>query len=241
MHRGRVAFGADTVLDGVDFHLDPSEFVVLLGENGSGKTTLIKALLGLIPLTEGRVEAFGVPLSRVKERRRIGYVPQRPSATSGVPASVLEVVLSGRAGHAGVVGRYGKRDRELASSALAAVDLEHEAASPVSILSGGQQQRVLIARALAGEPDVLLLDEPVASVDLAHQESLADNFARLNARGTAILLVAHAQGAMGALAHRSVVMQRGRIVYDGPPFPDPHPGEHHPHERGEGLERDRGR
>ncbi len=224
-----MTLGGEEILRGVDFRLNASEFVVLLGPNGSGKTTLVKALLGLVPLTAGRAEIFGVMPARYRNWQRIGYVPQRPTASSGVPASVLEVVLSGRAARAGLIGRYGRNDRAAAMTALSLVDLQQEAHRPVSLLSGGQQQRVLIARALAGEPNVLLLDEPVASVDLAHQGSLAGILGGLNDGGTGILLVAHAQGAMAPLAHRSVVMEQGRIVYDGPPFQDPQPQDHHPH------------
>ena len=229
MNHGRVTLGGTQVLRGVDFRLLRSEFVVLLGANGSGKTTLVRALLGLVPLDGGGVELFGVPLRRFGDWRRLGYVPQRVTATSGVPASVIEVVLSGRAAHIGLLGRYGEADRRAAMDALEAVDLVEHARKPVSVLSGGQQQRVLIARALAGRPDVLVLDEPVASVDLAHQESFARILGDLNHGGTAILLVAHALGAMAPLAHRSVVLQRGGVVHDGPPLSDAAHGEHHHH------------
>ncbi len=212
-----VLLGRQLVLHDVDFSIAAGEFVVLLGNNGSGKTTLVKALLGLVPLARGRVELFGEPLGVFKRRELIGYVPQRLTAASGVPATVMEVVVSARARRSGWIRPYGRNDREAAMNALEAVDLVELSGSPVAQLSGGQQQRVLIARALAVEPRVLVLDEPVASVDLAHQETFATTVRDLNDRGTSILLVAHALGAMEPLAGRAVVLQGGHVVLDGPP------------------------
>jgi zinc transport system ATP-binding protein len=234
-----VALGGSEVLTGVDFQLRRGEFVVLLGANGSGKTTLVRSLLGLAPLAGGTVELFGTPLERFRDWPSVGYVPQRITAASGVPASVTEVVLSGRAASVGLFKRYGSADRTAADRALEAVDLLDLGRAPVSTLSGGQQQRVLIARALAGQPQVLLLDEPVASVDLAHQESFARILGDLNSRGTSILLVAHALGAMARLVDRSVVLERGSVVFDGRPADlplfDHHDHDHHhpPHHEGD--------
>lgn len=212
-----VLLGRQLVLHDISFSVGAGEFVVLLGNNGSGKTTLVKSLLGLVPLARGNVELFGEPLGSFKRRELIGYVPQRLTAASGVPATVMEVVISARARRAGWVKSYNPDDRAAARGALEAVDLVDLSDSPVGVLSGGQQQRVLIARALAVEPRVLVLDEPVASVDLAHQETFASTVRDLNDRGTSILLVAHALGAMEPLARRAVVLQGGHVVYDGPP------------------------
>ena len=226
---GRVARDRNLVLRDVDFHVERGEAVVLLGDNGSGKTTLVRACLGLLPLEAGRVELFGTPLESFKHWARIGYVPQRVSAASGVPATVNEVVLSGRVGRTRPLRRFGAGDREAARAALAAADLVDVAARPVAGLSGGQQQRVLIARALAGEPDLLVLDEPVASVDLSHQATFAELLGRLRGEGVAILLVAHAVGAMAPLIDRAVTLEGGRIAYDGPPLVtlDAHSHHHH--------------
>ena len=227
-----VLLGRQLVLHDIDFSVGAGEFVVLLGNNGSGKTTLVKSLLGLIPLARGRVELFGEPLGTFKRRELIGYVPQRLTAASGVPATVMEVVISARARRSGWVRPYNPDDRAAAMGALEAVDLVELSDSPVGLLSGGQQQRVLIARALAVEPQVLVLDEPVASVDLAHQETFASTVRDLNRRGTSILLVAHALGAMEPLARRAVVLQGGHVVYDGPPKGqgrlEVHAHHHHP-------------
>ena len=217
------------VLSEVDFSLEKGELVVLLGANGSGKTTLVRSLVGLVPVKSGSVTLFGEPLGRFKGWGRIGYVPQRVTASSGVPASVAEVVLSGRATTRTMARRYNSSDREAARAALGAVDLSELERRPVASLSGGQQQRVLIARALARRPEVLLLDEPVASVDLAHQDSIARVLEELRRAGTSIVLVAHALGAMAPLIDRAVVLERGRVVYDGAPSALPRLDDHHHH------------
>lgn len=237
-----VSLGGAEVLHDIDFHVDPGEFVVLLGGNGSGKTTLVKACLGLLPVTRGEVHLFGVRSDSFTERHRIGYVPQRMSAVSGVPASVFEVVLSGRVSRVGMFRRYSSEDHAAARDALSALDLEDLAGKNVAELSGGQQQRVLIARALAGRPHILVLDEPVASVDLAHQSTFAATLNDLRNAGTAVLMVAHHLGAIEPLVDRSVVLERGVVVHDGampPPGLEAHHHHHHDDEhdnaRGAGI------
>lgn len=229
---GRVALGGHTVLDGVDFVMNPGEFAVVLGANGSGKTTLVRSLLGLVPLARGELRLFGTPASRFREWWRIGYVPQRFSAASGVPATVEEVVLSGRIARARRLRGYGRIDRVAARRALETVGLDGKHHEPVDTLSGGQQQRVLIARALAGDPDVLVLDEPVSGVDIEHQEIFATTLAGLRASEHSVLLVAHELGAMQDLVTRAVVLSAGRVVYDGAPLDEHFHIEHvhhHPH------------
>lgn len=212
--------GGSPVLHGVDFSLGAGEFLALLGNNGSGKTTLVRALLGLVPLAGGSVRLFGTPMNHFHEWSRVGYVPQRPSVLSGAPASVLEVALSGRISDSSRFRRYTTADRAAASAALASVGLQDQERTPLTRLSGGQQQRVLIARALAGKPDVLVLDEPVAGVDLERQERLTEILRDYHAAGGSVLLVAHALGDMEDLITCEVVLDRGEVVYAGP---------HHPH------------
>jgi len=230
-----VRLGNSDVLRGVDFAQRPGEFVVLLGPNGSGKTTLVKALLGVVRLVRGRRSVFGHDLDTFRHWDRIGYVPQRVTAAAGVPATVGEVVLSGRAAKVGLLGRYGSEDRAAVARALDLVDLAPLATARVETLSGGQQQRVLIARALATNPEVLVMDEPVASVDLAHQESFARTLGELHRGGTSILLVAHSLGAMEPLAQRALVIERGVVIHDGAPdaaavqeHAHPHHADHEP-------------
>jgi zinc transport system ATP-binding protein len=205
--------------------------VAVLGANGSGKSTLVRAMLGLTPLHRGTVELFGTPLPRFDQWRRIGLVPQRTTATAGVPASVWEVVAAGRLAHRKPWQPLRRADRAAVREAIEAVGLADRPRDGVSTLSGGQQQRVLIARALAGHPDLLVLDEPTAGVDLANQGAFAQILRRMVDAGSTIVLVAHEMGPMAPLIGRTVVMRDGRAVYDGAPlesFQDvPHSHAHH--------------
>jgi zinc transport system ATP-binding protein len=245
LYDARVALDASVVLDGIDFYVGEGEFVALLGPNGSGKTTLVRALLGIVPLMRGRVEIFGVPPTRFHAWERIGYVPQRASAGTGVPATVSEVVLSGRIARSRGLGTYRRSDREAAGRALESVGLAQLGDRPVAALSGGEQQRVLIARALAGEPDVLVLDEPVSSADSESRHGLLETLGALDRAGRSVLVVTHSLGPMNHLVERAVVLDLGGVVYDGPPRAEDvesrHPHPHHPesspgHSRGGRLD-----
>ena len=194
----------------------------MLGANGSGKSTLIRAVLGLVPLSAGAVTLFGTPQRRFRQWHRIGYVPQRLGAGSGVPATVREVVASGRLARRGVLRPPGAADRAAVDAALRAVGLADRAGDPVATLSGGQQQRTLIARALAGEPELLVLDEPTAGVDAASQEAFAGALREFVGDGGTVLLVAHELGPLRPLISRAVVV---------------HQGAHRPRRRGAGAGR----
>jgi len=225
-----VELGGRAILRGVDLDVAAGDMVAVLGANGSGKSTLVRALLGLVPLRRGTTALFGEPLASFSAWHRVGFVPQRPSATSGVPASVREVVASGRLARRRPLVPMRRGDKEAVGAALDAVGLTDRADDRVSLLSGGQQQRVLIARALAVEPELLVLDEPTAGVDLATQRTLAELVGNLVGRGTTIVLVAHELGALEPLIARTVVMRQGRKVYDGAPLPtfaDLHTHTHH--------------
>lgn len=229
---GAVALGGRPILRGIDLAVHRGEVLAVLGTNGSGKSTLVRTLLGLVPTTRGQVHLFGTPLDHFHDHHRLGFVPQRATAASGVPASVSEVVAAGRLSRRPFWRPAGRRDRAAVTDALTTVGLADRAHDNVATLSGGQQQRVLIARALAGAPDVLVLDEPTAGVDLVSQRALAETLRTLVARGATIVLVAHELGPLAPLVDRAVVMRDGRVVYDGPPAdlpPDPHGGHHHPH------------
>jgi len=200
----------------VDLEVGVGEFVTLLGANGSGKSTLVRATVGLLPLASGGIELFGAPVTMFTDWRRLGYVPQRSTAQSGVPATVREVVTTGLlAGRR--LGWPGRHDRAAVGDAIELVRLGDRAGDSLARLSGGQQQRVMIARALAGAPDLLVLDEPTAGVDSASQNVLADVFTELVARGTTVLLVAHELGPLARLVDRAVVLRDGRKVFEGVP------------------------
>jgi len=217
---GEVEIGGVPILRDIDLTVLDGEFVALMGANGSGKSTLVRALTGLRPLAGGRLRLFGTAYDDFKDWRRIGYVPQRVGAASGVPASVWEIVASGRLTHRKLLRPLSRADREIIDDAIEVVGLSGKARDGAATLSGGQQQRTLIARALAGQPDLLFMDEPTAGVDLPNQEALADTLERLKARGATIVLVAHELGPLERLIDRSVVLRDGRKVYDGPCLSD---------------------
>lgn len=213
---GSVVYDGRRALDSVDLRVEPGEVLALLGANGSGKSTLVRALLALEPLATGELSLFGTPVARFSDWPRIGWVPQRSAAATGVPATVAEVVATGRLAVRGLrPSRAG--DRAAVARAIDAVRLTDRSADSVTTLSGGQQQRVLIARALTCDPDLLVLDEPTAGVDAASQAALAATLAELVARGTTVLLVTHELGPMAGLITRAVTLAAGRVLHDGPP------------------------
>jgi zinc transport system ATP-binding protein len=230
---GEVRLDRRLVLRGVDLAVEPGEVLAVMGPNGSGKSTLVRALLGLIPLSGGRVELYGVPPARFRDWKRVGYVPQRLSVGGGVPATVREIVASGRIAHQSRLRPSSAADRRAVDRALEAVGMAARARDPAQELSGGQQQRVLIARALAGEPDAFVMDEPTAGVDARSQETLAATLRDLVARGRTVVLVAHELGPLEPLITRSMVLEDGRVAYEGvPPRPEgecARPGHDHVH------------
>ncbi|WP_456697243.1 metal ABC transporter ATP-binding protein [Aeromicrobium sp. P5_D10] len=211
-----VALDGRPVLNRVDLDVTAGEFVALLGSNGSGKSTLVRAAVGLVATSAGSVELFGTPLAKFRDRQRLGYVPQRTRAVAGVPATVHEVVMSGRLARRRFIGWRTKEDLAAVDAAIARVGLSDRARSSVSEMSGGQQQRALIARALASQAELLIMDEPTAGVDHDNQESLAELLAGLVTDGTSVLLVAHELGPLRPLIDRAVVLKFGEVSYDGP-------------------------
>ncbi|MCZ4121355.1 metal ABC transporter ATP-binding protein [Streptomyces sp. H39-S7] len=215
--RGATAsLGSRPVLRGVDLTVGGGEVVALLGANGSGKSTAVRAVVGQVPLSEGRLELFGTPLKRFRDWARIGYVPQRTTAASGVPATVREVVSAGRLARSRL-RPLGRGDRAAVDRALEMVGMADRAKDSVDALSGGQHQRVLIARALAVQPELLIMDEPMAGVDVASQEILAGTLREQVACGATVLLVLHELGPLEPLIDRAVVLRDGCVVHDGPP------------------------
>ena len=182
------SYGDVSVLENINLSIRREEFFGLIGPNAAGKSTLLRLLLGLEIPDSGRIQVLGA--APEKARTRIGYVPQFPGYNRDFPVTVADVVLMGRLGLNGVAGRYSRHDRERALEAMAAVAIDGIAARTVTGLSGGQLQRMLIARALACEPELLILDEPTANIDVRGEESIFALLKQYNARMT-IIVVSH--------------------------------------------------
>jgi zinc transport system ATP-binding protein len=211
------------VLEEVNLDIRQGEFVGIAGPNGGGKTTLLRLALGLERPQRGRALLYGEPAEQFRGRARLGYLAQRTIMGIDAPATVGELVSAGRVPRRGVGRRFAAQDREAVRSAIERVGLSGRADVAIQRLSGGQQQRAYIAKALAGEPDLLVLDEPTAGVDADAQESLARLLAELHADlGATILYVSHEFGAVERFVER-LVLVRGGIVFDGPPSALPSP------------------
>lgn len=211
------AYGREVVLDGVSLAVSRGEFVALVGPNGSGKSTLVRIALGLMACHSGSVRLLGSPPDRLRERWRVGYVPQRPAFTGHLPATVEEVVAAGCVARRGWARRPTAADAKRVASALDTVALSDHGQVLVTELSGGQQQRVFIARALASEPDLLVLDEPVAGVDTESQARFRDALVACRDEGGAVVLVSHELGAVADDLDRVLLLRRGSLAFDGRP------------------------
>jgi zinc transport system ATP-binding protein len=211
------AYDRNPVLRDVSFTVRRGEFAALVGPNGGGKSTMLRLLVGLLKPQSGDVRILGSQPRALRDRWRIGYVPQRPALTGDLPATVEEVVRAGRLARRGWWRWTDQTDRDAIDHALHAVSLDDLRRRPVTELSGGQQQRVMIAKALAGEPDVLVLDEPIAGVDHDAQHQFRDSVVHLVQHHDAtVLLVSHELGAVAADLDRVIVLKR-TVVFDGPP------------------------
>jgi len=204
------SFNGLSVLEDVNLEVEERDFVSVVGPNAGGKTTLLKLILGLLRPSRGNIRVFGMP--PVKARPRIGYMAQHTSFDFLFPVNVLDVVLMGRLGHGAKWGFYNRRDRDAAVEALCRVEMEPLQSRPFSQLSGGQRQRVFLARALASEPDLLLLDEPTANVDAAIETELFEILNDLNRRMT-IMVVTHDLGFVSAYVQTVVCVNRRLAVH----------------------------
>ncbi|MEU0560359.1 ABC transporter ATP-binding protein [Dactylosporangium sp. NPDC006015] len=184
-----VAYDGTPALQDVDAQVLPGETVALIGPNGAGKSTLIKAVLGLVPVTAGTITVLGKPPAAA--RRDVAYVPQADTLDPEFPISVAQVVLMGRYRRTGWLRGPGRADRRIAAEALAQVGLADRAKARFGTLSGGQRQRVLLARAIAQQPRLLLLDEPFNGVDALSQDALLTAIAVLKHRGAAVVISTH--------------------------------------------------
>ncbi|WP_299951586.1 metal ABC transporter ATP-binding protein [uncultured Modestobacter sp.] len=203
---GSFGHGRDAVLTGVDLTVHPGEVVAVRGPNGAGKSTLVRGVLGLCDVQAGDVRFFDVPRARFRDWHRVGYVPQRHTVAGGVPVTVRELVSSGRLSRLRTWQRFGEADRCAVDCALEGAGLAGFDRRLVAELSGGQQRRALLARALAGDPELLLLDEPTAGVDAASQRVLASTLAGLAETGAAVVVVVHELGPLAEVVTRTVTL-----------------------------------
>ncbi|MGI9112737.1 MAG: metal ABC transporter ATP-binding protein [Gaiellaceae bacterium] len=214
--------GGPLVLRDVDLQISTGEFVAIAGPNGGGKTTLMRVALGLEQPSAGEALLFGEAADRFSRRSTLGYLAQRSQLGVDAPATVREVVSAGRLAVGGLLGPLRRRDRSIVIDAIERVGLSGSADVPLRTLSGGQQQRAFIAKALAAEPSLLVLDEPTTGVDVDAQEALAALLDRLHRElGVTVLYVSHEFGAVERFVER-LVLVRGGIVFDGSPVELPH-------------------
>jgi iron complex transport system ATP-binding protein len=213
------AYGSRTALHEVSLSVAPGEFLALTGPNGSGKTTLLRLVLGFLPPTRGRLELLGSPVERLSPRERalrVAWVPQAEQARDDVP--LRDYVLYGRYPHHGRLDRETAEEHELARSTLVAVGLSDLAGQGLLSISGGERQRATLARALVQSTPVLLLDEPTAHLDIAHQLDILGRVRALTReRNVAVIAALHDLNLAARFADRIAVLSRGRLVADGPP------------------------
>ncbi|MBM3422030.1 MAG: ABC transporter ATP-binding protein [Chlorobi bacterium] len=208
-----VELGGAAVLRDLSFSVDEGEFLAVVGPNGGGKTTLLRVLLGLQKPSSGSVSVFGAQPGN--SPGRTGYVPQRLFFDRDFPLGVMDAVLMGRIALKTPFQRYSKADREAAGEALRTVGLSSLANRRIGALSGGELQRTLIARALAGKPELLLLDEPTASVDPEMKTTIYDLLDRLR-KSMTILLVTHDTGTVSRFVSRVLCLNCGMVQREAP-------------------------
>lgn len=189
VHDLTVAYHHRPVLWDIDLSFPEGELIGIVGPNGAGKSTLIKAIMGLVPLASGHVEVFGQRSRRA--RTAVAYVPQRESVDWDFPTTALDVVLMGRYGQLSLFARPGKADKEIARQSLAKVGMGDYAQRQISQLSGGQQQRVFLARALAQQTRVYLMDEPFSGVDATTEKAIVTLLRELRSQGSTVIVVHH--------------------------------------------------
>ena len=184
-----VVYHEKPVIWDLDFFVPRATLLGIVGPNGSGKTTLLKSILEIIKPTTGSIKIFGQPYNR--NVHNIAYVPQKSSVDWSFPTDVFDVVLMGRYGHLSLFGRPTKKDHEIAQQALEMVNMQQFAHRHISQLSGGQQQRVFLARALAQQADIFILDEPFAGIDMVTEHIILKLLQQLRDQGKTIIVVHH--------------------------------------------------
>ncbi len=212
----QVSAGYDTkpVLHHISFTVSTGERVAVLGANGAGKSTLFRVIVRLLPVKRGKVLLFGEPVETA--RTEIAYLPQDVHLPARFPATVSDVVMMGRYRFLKRLHPPSPDDRRAVRQALELVRLAHLADQPITVLSGGQRQRMFLARALAQEARVLLLDEPFRGLDVGSQQVIQQTLETLSAQGAAVLLATH-NLALASLFDRVIILREGHVVGDGPP------------------------
>ncbi|MFI9381287.1 metal ABC transporter ATP-binding protein [Kutzneria sp. NPDC052558] len=211
MRGARLAYGSRVLWDGLDLDIRPGEFLAVLGPNGSGKTSMLRVLLGQQPLSAGEVSIAGHAPG--KANHQLGYIPQQRSIDANLTLRGRDLVGLGLDGHRWGLGLRGRKERRRkVEAALAEVGASDYADHPVGLLSGGEQQRLRVAQALVGDPQLLLCDEPLLSLDLAHQRVVSDLIdARRRTAGTAVLFVTHEINPVLPLVDRVLYLVNGRF------------------------------
>lgn len=213
------AFGTLSVLKNLSFSVSRSDVFIIIGPNGAGKTTLIKLIAGILKVQTGQIEILQSPIGDYPQKKLAkvsAYVPQ--GLPVGFPFTVEETVLLGRAPHQKVLGFASPEDLDIARQAMAFTQVTHLARRKLDELSGGEQQRVLIARALCQQPQVILLDEPTASLDLSHQVRIMDLMEKLKTeKGLTVVMVSHDVNLAAMYGDRLLLLKAGEIVCLGPP------------------------
>ena len=210
-------FGTQPVLDDVSFSIGAGEFFIIIGPNGAGKTTLMRSMVGLLSPREGGIKILGKPLADYRKKelaQLVAYVPQ--AVPLEFPFSVADVILMGRAPYHSALGIERKDDFEIANQSMQFTEVDHLASRRLDQLSGGELQRVMVARAICQEPEILLLDEPTASLDLAHQVRIMDLMENLKAeRGITVVMVSHDINLAGMYGDQLLLLKDGRVVQQG--------------------------
>ena len=208
-----VAYEEKPVLWDLDVDVRSGALTAIIGPNGAGKSTLLKAILGLVPRVAGSVSIFGKPLS--EDRGKVGYVPQRSSVDWDFPADALDVVLMGMYGRLGWLRRPGRTEREKALECLEEVGMRELAQRQIGRLSGGQQQRVFLARALAQDARLYMMDEPFAGVDAVTEQAVVETLRKLRDRGKTVVVVHHDLGSAPESFDEAILLNV-RLVASGP-------------------------
>jgi zinc transport system ATP-binding protein len=209
------SYGGQPVLENVSLEIESGDFVGMVGPNGAGKTTLARIILGLMEPDEGDVRLFGLPNDNPQAKRRVGYVPQNATNfDQNFPATVYEVVEMGRVQRAKMLHGFTDSDRKITEDALEKTGMVELRNARIGRLSGGQQQRAFIARALAAEPDLLILDEPAVGVDSQMQEKFYSILTRLNKGGITIILISHDVGVVSRHANKLACVNRTVVLHD---------------------------